>query len=98
AARIVGFGQTNGTAHTGGGTKRTLSTRIVEVRDGIVSIGGPGSTSCQGDSGGPMFIDDNGVETVAGISSYRTINCAGAGSYSRTELCAQWVDTFVSAP
>lgn len=95
AARIVGFGVTNGYAQTGGGTKRTLSTKIVEVSGGIASIGGYGGTSCQGDSGGPMFIDENGVETVGAISSFGVQNCIAEGSYARTELCADWIDTFV---
>jgi V8-like Glu-specific endopeptidase len=93
-ARIVGYGNTNGRAGTGSGTKRELATKIKEVRDGVLTIGSRGAVSCQGDSGGPAFISEGGVETVAGISSYGDIGCVESGSYARTELCAAFFDSF----
>lgn len=95
-ARIVGYGNTNGTAGTGSGTKRELATKIKEVRDGVLTIGKRGAVSCQGDSGGPAFVDEGGVETIAGISSYGDIGCVESGSYSRTELCAAFFDQFTA--
>jgi V8-like Glu-specific endopeptidase len=93
-ARIVGYGNTNGRAGTGSGTKRELATKIKEVRDGVLTIGKLGAVSCQGDSGGPAFISEGGVETIAGISSYGDIGCVESGSYARTELCAAFFDSF----
>lgn len=95
AATIVGFGVTNGTAQTGSGTKRLLATSIKGVADGVLTIGGFGGTSCQGDSGGPTLMMRSGVETVVGISSYGVQGCTDAGSYSRAELCAPWIDSVV---
>jgi len=95
AARIVGYGNTNGTAGTGSGTKRDLATTIKEVRDGVLTIGKHGAVSCQGDSGGPALVDEGGVETIAGVSSYGDIGCVESGSYSRTELCAEFFDSFI---
>ena len=96
-ARIVGYGNTNGTAGTGSGTKRELVTRIKEVRDGVLTIGSVGATSCQGDSGGPAFLSEGGVEVISGISSYGDIGCQRSGSYARTELCADFFDQFVQS-
>lgn len=96
AARIVGYGNTNGTTHTGGGTKRELATKIKEVRDGVLAIGKRGAVSCQGDSGGPAFVDEDGVEVIAGVSSYGDIGCVETGSYARTELCAEFFDRYAS--
>lgn len=96
AARIVGYGNTNGSAGTGSGTKRQLATRVKAVRDGILTIGERGHVSCQGDSGGPAFIEEDGVEVIAGVSSYGDIGCVESGSYARTELCAAFFDGFTS--
>lgn len=93
-ARIVGYGNTNGRAGTGSGTKRELATKIKEVRDGVLTIGSLGAVSCQGDSGGPAFVSEGGVETIAAISSYGDIGCVESGSYARTELCAAFFDGF----
>jgi V8-like Glu-specific endopeptidase len=95
-ARIVGYGNTNGAAGTGSGTKRELATRIKEVRDGVLTIGSRGAVSCQGDSGGPAFLSEGGEEVIAGISSYGDVGCVENGSYARTELCAPFFDQFVS--
>jgi V8-like Glu-specific endopeptidase len=94
-ARIVGYGNTNGAAGTGSGTKRELATRIKEVRDGVLTIGSRGAVSCQGDSGGPAFLSEGGEEVIAGISSYGDVGCVENGSYARTELCAPFFDQFV---
>lgn len=96
AARIVGYGNTNGSTGTGSGTKRMLATRIKEVRDGILTIGQRGAVSCQGDSGGPAFVEEDGVEVIAGISSYGDVGCIESGSYARTELCAELFDRYVA--
>ncbi|MBS2019602.1 MAG: trypsin-like serine protease [Deltaproteobacteria bacterium] len=96
-ARIVGYGHTNGSSQTGAGTKRQLQTRIKEVRDGVLTIGSRGAVSCQGDSGGPAFVTRNGVEVMAGISSYGDIGCVESGSYARTELCAAFYDAIIAA-
>jgi len=98
AARIVGYGNTNGSTHTGGGTKRELATKIKEVRDGVLAIGKRGAVSCQGDSGGPAFVVEGGVEVIAGVSSYGDIGCVETGSYARTELCAEFFDRYVNSP
>lgn len=95
ALRVVGYGDTDGYAHTGSGTKRQITTTVKGVYDGVLSLGQQGNTSCQGDSGGPAFMTVNGVETMVGISSYGEQNCVGEGKYSRTELCAAWFDTFL---
>lgn len=49
--------------------------------------GGP----CQGDSGGPAFLDVQGEEYLAGITSYGDIACAAYGVSTATQDYYDWI-------
>ncbi|ETV64974.1 hypothetical protein H257_18216 [Aphanomyces astaci] len=59
--------------------------------------GGADKDTCQGDSGGPLTITRNGVEYVAGLTSWG-IGCADPGLpgvYSRVSLARKFIESFL---
>jgi secreted trypsin-like serine protease len=95
-ARLVGYGNDDGNAGTGAGTKRMTSSTIADLDQGVVQAGEAGKTTCQGDSGGPLLVQLNGVWTTIGITSYGEQGCVSGGWYSRTDLCASWIAQQIS--
>lgn len=51
-----------------------------------------GTGSCSGDGGGPAFIDVNGVQKVAGASSFGDQNCASYGAFTRVDAELTFLD------
>ena len=54
--------------------------------------GGP----CSGDSGGPAFIFRNGVEYVAGVTSYGDEDCRYYGVSTKVDFYESFINTYVS--
>jgi MYXO-CTERM domain-containing protein len=54
--------------------------------------GGP----CSGDSGGPSYILRDGVEYVAGVTSYGDQECAQYGASTTADRFAGWIDAFIA--
>jgi MYXO-CTERM domain-containing protein len=54
--------------------------------------GGP----CSGDSGGPSYILRDGVEYVAGVTSYGDQDCAQYGASTTADRFAGWIDAFIA--
>jgi V8-like Glu-specific endopeptidase len=95
--RIVGYGNDDGQAGTGAGTKRQVSTLFDSFEDGIITVGEPTKTTCQGDSGGPTLYKFNGVETVIGVTSFGAAGCGTASEKTRVDKCAAWLDGYTGA-
>jgi V8-like Glu-specific endopeptidase len=90
--RVVGYGNTNGAAGTGGGTKREATTTFNGWDSLLIEVGYTGKTTCQGDSGGPTFKIMNGVETIIGVTSFGEVGCTNNGSMSRVDAYVGWID------
>jgi len=97
AVYVVGYGNDDGAAGTGAGTKRDLHTTVANLEQGVVDIGGPGQTTCQGDSGGPSFMTINGQSVIVGITSFGEEGCVDYGSSTRVDLSASWIQPFIDA-
>jgi V8-like Glu-specific endopeptidase len=92
---VVGFGNDDGAADTGFGTKRFIDTTVVGLTSGDLELGQSGETTCQGDSGGPALMDLGGVTSIVGITSWGYVGCTTYGSSSRVELSSAWIDSVV---
>lgn len=95
--RLVGYGLSNAFAQTGAGIKRQVTTKIDGVDGLTIHVGDFFHDSCNGDSGGPAFVQVNGVETIAGVTSYGDIFCLLGGYYTRLDLYTSFIDQHVQA-
>ena len=97
--RIVGYGDTN-TMEGNAGVKRQGFTALDEIGESgeyglIMWVGKTGSNTCQGDSGGPHFMIFDGVEYVAGVTSFGFDPCGGnPGAAVRTDSYLDWLGQF----
>lgn len=82
----VGYGVTNGSSQTGGGTKRAVLIPITRVSATQFRYGATGRNTCNGDSGGPaLYRDSSGNYLVAGITSYGDATCTSYGVDTRPD-------------
>ncbi|WP_375768839.1 trypsin-like serine protease [Archangium gephyra] len=72
STRVVGFGLDD-EGRTG--MRRSGTARVTAVEPGTFSIEASPGMSCGGDSGGPLFLDIDGAERLAGITSYGDPSC-----------------------
>ncbi|HZH14387.1 MAG TPA: trypsin-like serine protease [Archangium sp.] len=70
--RLVGFGLDD-EGRTG--YRRSGPARVTGVAPGTFSIEASPGMSCGGDSGGPLFLDLDGAEHLAGVTSYGDPSC-----------------------
>jgi MYXO-CTERM domain-containing protein len=82
----VGFGNTNGAAGTGGGTRRRALLPINEISGRLIGMGNDLVNTCQGDSGGPGIYTFDGVENVIGITSTGPVGCVGNSHMTRVDV------------
>jgi V8-like Glu-specific endopeptidase len=96
--RVVGFG-----ADDQGklGSRRSGTARVTVIRPGAFSIEAAPGMSCGGDSGGPVFLEVNGAERIAGITSFGDPACT-TGTNTRVDVHAAFLqellDTVAQAP
>ena len=90
--RFVGYGYDENRAI---GQKRHAMNRVASVTENIFT-GGAGADTCNGDSGGPAFMTVEGVEVIAGVTSFGDPSCTGSGSYTRVDVFAQDIDRMVA--
>lgn len=93
--RHAGFGVTNGTQQTGGGTKRQVSYNVRQVSANLIESGASGKQTCSGDSGGPAFMVMPGasVETVVGVVSFGDEACTQYGQDGRVDIAFNWISS-----
>ena len=70
--RLVGFGLDD-EGRTG--YRRSGTARVTGVAPGTFSIEASPGMSCGGDSGGPLFLELDGAERLAGVTSYGDPSC-----------------------
>jgi len=101
----VGFGQTNMNNPYSSGTKYEASLLVYEVcprnrprssscrsaYTGLIGFDGRLTNTAYGDSGGPAFFTRNGVEYVAGVTSF------GQGYNSFSAIVSDYYDTFIAS-
>jgi hypothetical protein len=94
--RLVGFGVVGGSSG-GSGTKREGPTKLHDLEPGVMWVGGQSAGFCYGDSGGPNFMVFEGVEHVAGVTSFTTANCSGVGNdgSARTDKYISFISGFI---
>jgi hypothetical protein len=98
--RILGFGHDTAPVNTGFGTKRQASVHAADETDEFfLEVNeADGTQACFGDSGGPaLFTGKDGVERVAGVTSFGGENCVGGGFYTRLAKYADFLAQYVDA-
>ncbi|WP_239989093.1 S1 family peptidase [Corallococcus macrosporus] len=86
-ARVVGFG-VDGQGVSG--LRRGGLARITSVEAGAFSIDAAPAMSCGGDSGGPVFIEEDGTERLAGVTSFGDLTCT-TGTNARVDAHADFI-------
>lgn len=95
--RIAGFGVTSEWG-SDSGLKREGTSQLDSWDSEFLYIGGGQSDTCYGDSGGPAFIEQGGVEQVAGVTSFGTAECGyGLSGETRVDVFHQWVVDYIQA-
>lgn len=88
---LVGWGRTDGEG-SDYGRKREVMSSLQAQNNMLMQYGSATANTCQGDSGGPNFMLKDGVEVVAGITSYGNVGC---DQYGVGTNLAAYVETFV---
>ncbi len=86
--RTVGYGNTDGVAGTGFGTRRQVTHNILGVTDQFIQFGSSSANTCQGDSGGPTFMVIDGVEHVIAVTSFGSTGCRDSSDVTRVNIYA----------
>ncbi|GHH04048.1 trypsin-like serine protease [Comamonas sp. JC664] len=90
-ARVVGFGSD---AQGVTGLRRGGLSRITSVDANTFAIEAAPAMSCGGDSGGPVFVAHDGVEHLAGITSFGDLACT-TGANTRVDLHAAFIQSAI---
>jgi MYXO-CTERM domain-containing protein len=93
---LVGWGRTSG-AGEDVGVKREVMSALQQATPMLMRYGSATANTCQGDSGGPNFMNIDGVEAVAGITSFGNAGCDQYGYGTRVDaFAASFIDPFVA--
>jgi MYXO-CTERM domain-containing protein len=92
--QLVGWGRTSGEGEDFG-VKREATTTLTAAEDLLIQYGSAAANTCQGDSGGPNFMVIDGVEVIAGITSYGNVGCNDYGVGTRVDKFINFIDDFV---
>jgi V8-like Glu-specific endopeptidase len=96
SVRLVGYGLDDGTAQTGAGIKRTVTTTLSDHSALLLHFGDGAHETCNGDSGGPALMTLAGKETIVGVTSYGDAVCQSGGFDTRIDAMAAWIDNWVN--
>jgi len=91
AVRLVGWG-ISGEGKSDSGIKRAAPSKIFEIGESVLLIGGSAGNICSGDSGGPVLMNLHGRDVQIGIASYGDDYCAYTGSAMRVDKLASWIE------
>lgn len=94
--RVVGFGIWDRDTRELDGKKRSGVMTLSDTPGDVINGADAETAVCQGDSGGPVFLEIDGVEYVAGVTSYTFNNCQNPMGATRVDLYAddfvqQWI-------
>jgi V8-like Glu-specific endopeptidase len=94
---LVGWGRTSGEGEDFG-VKREVRSTLQDANSLLMQYGSSSANTCQGDSGGPNFMVIDGVEVVAGITSYGNVGCDLYGFGTRVDaFAASFIDPYIAA-
>ncbi len=93
--RLVGFGVTSGSTHTGAGVKRQATSIIDSIDDLFIGVGDNQHRTCSGDSGGPALYKIGGVEKIIGVTSFGFANCVGIGTDTRVDAYQTFISRYL---
>ncbi len=89
--RLVGYGITSSSSNDAG-VKRVGTTVLSRVDPTLMYHVLQPSGTCEGDSGGPQFMTIDGVEFIAGVTSFGQQNCsAGEHGAVRPDAFLDWL-------
>ncbi|RHY09237.1 hypothetical protein DYB37_013035 [Aphanomyces astaci] len=80
--------------------QKALSAYSYNITASMICAGGGFKDTCQGDSGGPLTVTRNGVEYLAGVTSWG-IGCANPGLpgvYARISEARDFIEPFLPKP
>jgi len=83
-ARAVGFGATGDEARTPGG-KLAGNVRIAQIDSNTLTYDPAPAMTCQGDSGGPLFVEQDGLQLVAAVTTSGDALCERNGVAVRVD-------------
>ena len=89
--RVVGFGLDDQGKM---GSRRSGTARVTALHAGTFSIEARPGMSCGGDSGGPSFLDVDGVEHIAGVTSFGDLACT-TGTNTRVDVHAAFLQSIL---
>lgn len=93
---LVGWGRTTGDGEDFG-IKREVTSTLQGSTPLLMQYGSASANTCQGDSGGPNFMTIDGVEVVAGVTSFGNTGCDQYGFGSRVDAYAtSFIDPYVA--
>lgn len=94
---LVGWGRTTGDGEDFG-IKREAMTSLQSATPLLMQYGSASANTCQGDSGGPNFMTIDGVEVVAGVTSFGNTGCDQSGFGSRVDAyTTSFIDPYLAA-
>jgi secreted trypsin-like serine protease len=94
---LVGWGRTTGEGEDFGIKRETMSS-LQDANPLLMQYGSATANTCQGDSGGPNFMTIDGVEVVAGITSFGNVGCDQYGVGTRVDTFAtDFIDPYIAA-
>jgi MYXO-CTERM domain-containing protein len=97
AARIIGYGVTDGAEQTGFGTKRQVSVTLDELSFDHIGVGNSNNNSCQGDSGGPTMAVLDGEERIIGVTSFGSNECKARSYMTRVDSMLEFIEPVTAA-
>jgi len=89
--RVVGFGMDD-EGRTG--SRRSGTARVTAVEAGTFSMEAAPGMTCGGDSGGPAFLEVDGAERLAGVTSFGDLACT-RGTNTRVDVHAAFLRTIL---
>jgi V8-like Glu-specific endopeptidase len=93
---LVGWGRTTGDGEDFGIKREAMST-LQGATPLLMQYGSASANTCQGDSGGPNFMTIDGVEVVAGVTSFGNTGCDQYGFGSRVDAYAtSFIDPYLA--
>lgn len=98
--RIAGFGERVHNSDSPDYIKMTAKNTITEINNFELQIEGRSQIIAAGDSGGPAFVQNDGHEFVAGVSSYGITfqnSSDEASAFTRVDLYLPEIDAFIAA-
>jgi secreted trypsin-like serine protease len=92
--QLVGWGRTSGEGEDFG-IKREATTTLTAAENLLIQYGSASANTCQGDSGGPNFMTIDGIDVIAGITSYGNVGCNDYGVGTRVDKFTSFIDDFI---